>query len=787
MYLKGGTFLAVTNIFDLNMNQQTRINDYYAFFINQGDYQSRTVQANLYITYTKNGNRTAYNLTSETVTIVYEYTDSDGETQTTGEYSCTKATSIGNNVITFLIPSVVVENVGKASAQIKVYEDEYTLLNSVAFLFYISLSINIGSYTTDEYPLLYVEPIIGSIPPTTSTVGFLGQLYVNTASQALYYCSNISAGVYTWSLTTSGAPSGTYADLAALNVADPNHNNIYVTLDDGHWCYYDTGTSEFVSGALYTAPITTAANLPIVDAGGYFDATEVEGALQESAAKITTNTNDIKENTILTELTLIDGSRNTTTPTTIENTGIDRFLTVPELQSIDLQDAAERIYINFTSDGSAYLMVYAIYLDSSLSVLGTSYWSSKNKNTPAFIVNQITQTYPTARYLVLNFMFSSDGTAGGATDYPTTYTIRVFGKERETFYTRAIDSAEHTLLEEYELLNAARNTATPASFTVTGSDQFRTVPSLTSIDLEATEENICVSFTSDGSKYLLIYTMYLDIGFSVLGTSYWQSAGSIGQNRKILYNKTEVLATYPTARYIAFNMMFSSNGTAGGATTVPSNFTIRVYDQKQEDYYAMKNLCIQGESTSTLTETNWPTTLCKRLKFLSVTNVAVGGEKMTGEGTDDMNGDTRMAQIPTDTDVLIINGGLNDWAQEVSLVDLADGMAILFEKIITRIPDALVVFWTPTYWRCLARPGFSADGNTNPSGVSNWDYAQTILETCRRWNIPCVDVWGMCGVNDYNANDYLQADPYNVHPQEALSDRIADILHNYLVFSIRKT
>lgn len=51
----------------------------------------------------------------------------------------------------------------------------------------------------------------------------------------------------------SGSPAGTYADLAALNAADPDHSKIYITLDDGKWCYYSTATSAFVAGGVYQA------------------------------------------------------------------------------------------------------------------------------------------------------------------------------------------------------------------------------------------------------------------------------------------------------------------------------------------------------------------------------------------------------------------------------------------------------------------------------------------------------------------------------------------------------
>ena len=52
-----------------------------------------------------------------------------------------------------------------------------------------------------------------------------------------------------------GSPVGPpYANLAALNAANPDHGYNYLTLDDGHWAYYDTGTSAFVdSGHVWQA------------------------------------------------------------------------------------------------------------------------------------------------------------------------------------------------------------------------------------------------------------------------------------------------------------------------------------------------------------------------------------------------------------------------------------------------------------------------------------------------------------------------------------------------------
>jgi lysophospholipase L1-like esterase len=60
----------------------------------------------------------------------------------------------------------------------------------------------------------------------------------DSADEAAASAAQLAAGV--------ASPAGTYADLAALISANPDHSKIYITLDDGHWAYYDAGTSAFV-------------------------------------------------------------------------------------------------------------------------------------------------------------------------------------------------------------------------------------------------------------------------------------------------------------------------------------------------------------------------------------------------------------------------------------------------------------------------------------------------------------------------------------------------------------
>ena len=42
------------------------------------------------------------------------------------------------------------------------------------------------------------RPIIGTAPPTTSTVGVVGQTYIDTAAKLVYHCTAAGATGYTW-------------------------------------------------------------------------------------------------------------------------------------------------------------------------------------------------------------------------------------------------------------------------------------------------------------------------------------------------------------------------------------------------------------------------------------------------------------------------------------------------------------------------------------------------------------------------------------------------------------
>lgn len=59
------------------------------------------------------------------------------------------------------------------------------------------------------------QPIIGTTPPTTSTVGVVGQTYIDTAAKLVYHCTAAAAMGYTWEVYSAGRSTKVNTTLSA--------------------------------------------------------------------------------------------------------------------------------------------------------------------------------------------------------------------------------------------------------------------------------------------------------------------------------------------------------------------------------------------------------------------------------------------------------------------------------------------------------------------------------------------------------------------------------------------
>ena len=65
--------MSLTNNVNICISPFESFDNYYLFYVNQGDFRSRNIQGNMYIVLTSGGTPSEYALTSEIVTIIYEY------------------------------------------------------------------------------------------------------------------------------------------------------------------------------------------------------------------------------------------------------------------------------------------------------------------------------------------------------------------------------------------------------------------------------------------------------------------------------------------------------------------------------------------------------------------------------------------------------------------------------------------------------------------------------------------------------------------------------------------
>ena len=120
-----------------------------------------------------------------------------------------------------------------------VIANENTVESNVQALYDAFVSLN--TYVSDYFDNLDVQNEINNKLDEMATSGQLQIMVANIFSSLENQIQNVA----------NGGPSGvfsTYSDLVATN---PNHNRIYVVVQDGNWYYYNTSNNTWTSGGQY--------------------------------------------------------------------------------------------------------------------------------------------------------------------------------------------------------------------------------------------------------------------------------------------------------------------------------------------------------------------------------------------------------------------------------------------------------------------------------------------------------------------------------------------------------
>lgn len=148
--------------------------------------------------------------------------------------------------------------------------------NGGSFRYINPVPSNAPTSSTSHWQQIASQGLKGDTGDVTPEAEAARDTAIAKAAEAQAYAAQLAAG--------TASPSGTYANLAALNSGTPTASNvakIYITLDDGKWCYWNG--SAWVAGGVYQATgiadgaVTSAKTDFIVQSGGVdlniFDAT----------------------------------------------------------------------------------------------------------------------------------------------------------------------------------------------------------------------------------------------------------------------------------------------------------------------------------------------------------------------------------------------------------------------------------------------------------------------------------------------------------------------------------
>ena len=179
---------------------------------------------------------------------------------------------------------------------------------------------------------------------------------------------------------------------------------------------------------------------------------------------------------------------------------------------------------------------------------------------------------------------------------------------------------------------------------------------------------------------------------------------------------------------------------------------------------------------------NWQPYLKRELHCITE-NYGIDGSKISGNNATSMCNIERINALP-DLSFMIIMGGMNDWAQNVSIdgdendvTNFTGGCHALFKNIINKYPSANI-YCIGTSFGYM--DSFS-EKTKNNIGLTTLDYSKKLCEIANMYGIPSISSYENMGVCDINKTLYLKNDDgIYIHPNTDGAKRLANVIINLL-------
>jgi hypothetical protein len=175
---------------------------------------------------------------------------------------------------------------------------------------------------------------------------------------------------------------------------------------------------------------------------------------------------------------------------------------------------------------------------------------------------------------------------------------------------------------------------------------------------------------------------------------------------------------------------------------------------------------------------NWQPYLNKELRC-STENYGIDGSKISGNNATSMCNIERINTLP-DLSFIIIMGGMNDWAQNVSIdgdendvTNFTGGCHAMFKNIINKYPSACV-YCVGTSFGYI---GSFSEKTKNNIGLTTLDYSKKLCEIASAYGIPSISAYENMGVSDINKTLFLRNDgDIYVHPNDEGAKKLANVI-----------
>lgn len=289
-------------------------------------------------------------------------------------------------------------------------------------------------------------------------------------------------------------------------------------------------------------------------------------------------------------------------------------------------------------------------------------------------------------------------------------------------------------------------------------------------------DRIDVGYVSTSGKYIMLQQLSVQ---SLCNTRYGSTAYSATAMLGMITSYNRVNNGSPLAQVIVPYNLYDVNDFIKENDLLKIKSRILTLETATNKKLSGKKIAILGDSiTARPGASVWKQGI-ESLTGATVTMFGHSGQMI--QGTSSLSLNVVYTEIPTDTDIIIVEGGTNDWGNNgyLGTLNLQDfstqgtlygALNILFKGLQDRCPNAKIYVCTPPQ-RNFSGTGTTSGMGTNANGMTFEDCKTAIKTMANYFGFELIDFYANLGWNINNVASYTED---GLHPNSAGYMRMVD-------------